>query len=289
MVNLVSNPSFEDGSTGWNAFGSPDLLEFLPGQSHLITGTGSERGIWTEATIDVVPGMVFQIFANVVSGTMRMRLGDERLEDLQGYHLFTYQVQAPDSGRFRVTNWPTSQSAEAYIKWVYIGGVPMALATKITLTVRDGSGHYSYPSIHVPDTATITDITEIGQQFATLMDDVMDGVVLAISSTQRVALPGGLDVVLATSDVEKGGLLLMQTALGTTSRLRIPTLKEAVISSGSDDINLEQTEMAALVTLLEDGFTTSDTGLVQIVEYRGEDITNVLSGAEDFQRTRKSA
>jgi hypothetical protein len=287
MVNLVRNPHFAKGTDQWVKISNPTTYEVVNGFMHIVSQSGVRGFHQTNIGAQIGITHYFAIEYNVISGAIAGSFQGGNLPTTTGAGL--YQKTFVPSGTNPLYIYSANQPAEFYINRLYIGleEFRMPLATKVTLTVRDGSGHYSYPSIHVPDTATNADIVEVGQQFATLMDAVMDGVILAISSTQRVTLPGGLAAVVPSSDVEVGALLLMQTAIGTTARLRIPTIKDENISSGSDDVNLESTDMAPLVTFLEDGFVTQDTGQINIVEYRGEDITNVLAGAEDFQKTRR--
>lgn len=292
---ILVNPDFETGLlTPWTQTGTPETLEVVPfagsEQCHVIESAAEVSGFGQTFTAVDGAFMVLDFDYVVVSGALRVTLdggtgGQAQLTGVTGSGT-AWLGHSMGTGSLAVHFRSDNVAGEFYIDNVRLRRQVMALATAITLTVRDGKGHVSNPSVHVLSTTILDDLIEYGQEFATLVDAVITGEIIAISATIRIALPGALDAVAANSDVEEGAMFIMDAAGGVKSRLRVPTFDEAMMVSGSQLVDLTDADVIALVGILEDGFTTTTPTDVDTVEYREADIETVQAAYDAFTKSR---
>lgn len=166
-------------------------------------------------------------------------------------------------------------------------------AYSVIFSFRDAKGKTSTTEVNVPTGLTLANMTIFAQEMGKLIDPLISGVITRIGVAISVALPAGLDASpVSTSDVEEGGKFQFSTAGGYYTGLRIPTWLESLVSSGSDDINTVDTDVAAFVTAMISGIdlTTATpvagTGTVTPTDGRGDDITALVNAKEQFVASR---
>lgn len=156
------------------------------------------------------------------------------------------------------------------------------MALSILYSFVDSKNETSTMEIRVPTATTLADATTFAQAMAGLLNAVTTGAIRRIGVVLSVALPGGIrSGPLTNSDVEEGAKFQFLTALGNFTSFRVPTFSEAMITSNSRAVDLEDADVAALVTAMEDGI-----GLTQPCDARGEDVTALSFAREQFQSSR---
>lgn len=159
----------------------------------------------------------------------------------------------------------------------------MALA--ILYSIQDAKGQTSTMEINIPTATTLANATTFAQAMAGLLNAVTTGAITRIGVVLSVALPGGIRTgALTNSDVEEGARFQFRTALGNLTATRVPTFLETLIASNSRAVDLEDTDVAAFVTAMEDGI-----GGVTPTDKRGEDVAALTSAREQFQSSRGGA
>jgi len=162
----------------------------------------------------------------------------------------------------------------------------MAFAKVVVFTIQDDDGHKSQTTVDIPSDTLAADATAFASDVATLLDAVIDGVILRIGISETVAAPGGLKTAaLDSCDVEVGATLFYNADLGTAFHHRIPTWKRSLIVDDGSDIKTGDTDVDAWTAMMVSGITPAAT-LVEPSEHRDEDINAFSTGAQTFTKTR---
>lgn len=162
---------------------------------------------------------------------------------------------------------------------------------EVAVTIEDAKGKksilkYNFP-IGAAGSANINALIDAAKTGATLFDAVTRGRILNVSIGIAVDL-SALSLkssAVATADVEEGARLQFNSAIGGLTGFRIPTFDEDMLLSGTQAVDLEDTDVADLVDFFIDGHTLSAV-TVQPSDDRGSDIESVASARESFQSTR---
>jgi hypothetical protein len=156
------------------------------------------------------------------------------------------------------------------------------MALSILYSIVDAKDVVSTMEINIPTATTLANATTFAQAMAGLINAVTTGVIRRIGVVLSVALPGGLRTgALTNSDVEEGARFQFSTSGGNFTSFRIPTFNELMITSNSRAVDLEDTDVAALVTAMEDGI-----GGITPTDKRNEDVVALTSAREQFQSSR---
>lgn len=159
------------------------------------------------------------------------------------------------------------------------------MALSILYSIQDAKGLTSTMEINIPTATTLANATTFAQAMAGLLNAVTTGVLTRIGVVLSVALPGGIRTgALTNSDTEEGARFQFRTSGGNFTAFRVPTFLETLIQSNSRAVDLEDTDVAALVTAMEDGISG-----VNPVDKRNEDVTALTSAREQFQSSRAGA
>lgn len=162
----------------------------------------------------------------------------------------------------------------------------------VFVTIEDAKGKssllgYNFP-IGAASNANINALIDAAKTGATLIDAVTRGKILNVGIAIGVDL-SALSLkssAVATADVEEGARLQFNTAVNSITGFRVPTFDEDMLLSGTQAVDLEDTDVDALVDFFIDGHTLSAV-TVQPSDDRGSDIESVASARESFQSTRK--
>ena len=157
-------------------------------------------------------------------------------------------------------------------------------------TIRDAKGETSVMEVKVPDNLTVVNLGIFAQQMANLVDNVITGAITRIGVALSFPLPGTLKAApLANSDVEEGARFGFRTTNGYPTGFRVPTFDEALIASGSKEVNTVDADVAALITAVVAGINlvpVGGTGTVGATDDRGEDIIALNFAKEQFLSSR---
>lgn len=159
-------------------------------------------------------------------------------------------------------------------------------AVAINFSVVDAKGKTSRIPIHVPTGFTILQYVEAANAFGQLLTDLLEGSITEISVSIPVSLSGATLKAAATSiaDLAKKALFLISSSVsGLGSKINLPTYREAYTVTGSDVVDLSDPDVAAFVTILEDGVNVAGTPVLPC-DLRGNDLVQVNSGREIFRR-----
>lgn len=131
----------------------------------------------------------------------------------------------------------------------------MPLAPKIRFTVKDNDGDTGNTEVHVQSGDTIAQYQTFAVAYAAAMDDIALG---AIQPLATMSIPVDISALTGNtldpaSDVEQIAAFQFATADGEPVDVNIPGLLIADVVGGSDSLNLADTQIAAFITLMEDG------------------------------------
>lgn len=164
----------------------------------------------------------------------------------------------------------------------------MALAVSLRFDVIDDKGDTSFTKIRVPLGFSIADYIEFAQAAAQILLGGSTGRITRASVVFNVSLDGlGLKTVAsAVSKVARKLYLQFSTAVtGFLSKTIFPALSESLVLAGTDDVDQTDTDVAALVSALEDGIVVT-AGTMQFTNGRGHDIEALDVAKEQFRRRK---
>lgn len=160
----------------------------------------------------------------------------------------------------------------------------MALAPKIRFTVADNDGDKGNTEVHVQSGDTIAQYQTFAASYAAAMDDIALG---AIQPIATMSIPVDISALTgntldATSDVEQIAAFQFLDANGEPAEVNVPGLILADVVAGSDSLNLADTQIAAFVTLMEDG-----DGTVAPCSVSESDIVSTIYGRQETRPSGK--
>lgn len=162
----------------------------------------------------------------------------------------------------------------------------MALAVSINYTFTDAKGKSSLCKIRVPSGFSIDQYGQFAIAMAQLVANLSDGAITDVSVGIPVSLSGATirASALGIADVAKKALFSLASAVtGLFSKVFVPTYNEANTTTGSDEINAADADIAAYVAVLESGITTGGE-TVTPQDVRGNDIVDVPQMREIFRQ-----
>lgn len=156
---------------------------------------------------------------------------------------------------------------------------------KLWVRIRDADGDVSTSQFNFPATFTLTNIEEYAEAFLPLLDAVIHGRIEEAGVTVSITLPGGLKAnPAAYCDVQQGALFSWLTNGGFNTSVRLPTFQPEMFGAGSKDVDVEDTDVAAMVTAIISGIEVTGPVTVTPSDYRGDDITALVKGVESFRK-----
>lgn len=131
----------------------------------------------------------------------------------------------------------------------------MPIAPKITINITDNDGDDANTSIHVPSGLTIAQYGAFANAYANAIDDIALGRVDPKGTmTVPVDISGLTGNTLdPASDVEQIAAFQFLDANGEPVDINVPGLLLADVVAGTDTLNTADTQIAAFITLIEDG------------------------------------
>lgn len=154
----------------------------------------------------------------------------------------------------------------------------MAKATTVTYTIRDAKGRSSIAKINIPSATLFTNLVGFAQAAAALYEPLMLGVISKASISVPITYAPTSPNVL--SDVQKRGLMTFHDASGLVARTTYPTWLESKTVDNSDQIDIVDADVAALIALVVTG-----DGTIAPVTSHATNITGIDVAREIFRRT----
>ena len=165
------------------------------------------------------------------------------------------------------------------------------MAIGILFTIRDGKGEQSTMQVNVPSSTSAADAIIFGQQFAGIIDPLVNGAITRVGIVLDVDISGlGLTPNASLqADVEEGAKFQFRTSQNHFTSFRIPTFLDTLIPGGGNAVDQANGQVAALLTAMEDGIDLSGvggSGVISPSDTRNEDIVATTSAKEAFQSSR---
>jgi hypothetical protein len=159
-------------------------------------------------------------------------------------------------------------------------------AIAIHFTIVDDKNKSSKTTIHVPTGFSLAAYLNFGQAMAQLIANISEGQLTEVSVSYPVDLSGATirAAALAAADIFKKVFFQAASAVsGLVGKFFIPTYNEVNNVVNSDSVNFADPEVAALVSIIEDGVNVSGE-IVQPIDLRGNDLELVTIGREVFRK-----
>lgn len=162
------------------------------------------------------------------------------------------------------------------------------MAFEAYFVVADADGETSTIAVPIPVTVTLTDIPEIVGDLGALIQPMLYGTIVTAGLRVDVDVAGFTSGVAGTlADVAEKARFVFRGANGFLKSLSLPAVAEDIINT-SGDVDLTDTDVAAFVTAMEDGFTLDDTvTTVQPCDVRGDDLVTLVEAREAWGRSRR--
>lgn len=160
----------------------------------------------------------------------------------------------------------------------------MAIATTIIFALEDDKGKKSNTKIKVPTGFAISDYQEFAEGAAQLITNITNAAVTSVSINFAVDLTGiGLKTVVSgVCSVTRKIQGLYNTASGIIAKWLLPGLLETKVVAGSDNMDLTDSDVAALNTAYTSGVAVTG-GTLTPTNGRGDDITSLSQMTETFR------
>jgi hypothetical protein len=163
----------------------------------------------------------------------------------------------------------------------------------IVLTIQDSKGSENQMLINIVNQDTEPDLTNLiamATNHQLDIDALTDGAIVRCGLVVDVPIHFSLkDAAVSNSSNEAGATFIFFSDANYTTQFRIPAFVEAKILPGTPEVDLTDTAVQDLLTNIVDGYSTvieGATGLQDVVDSRGEDVTQLGTAKEVFQRGR---
>lgn len=161
----------------------------------------------------------------------------------------------------------------------------MAEPLEVVGTYRDQANKEGTNTMYVSPGLTINQMTEGIQALAQLIDTVLNAVIRGFDFTLSIDLSGLTgNVAAGTSDVQEVGEFIFATAANRPVILNLPCINDASSPAGSDDIDQTDPDMAAIISMMEDGLVTAG-GTIIPTDVDEQDIVALVTARERMRNS----
>ena len=131
----------------------------------------------------------------------------------------------------------------------------MALALIAQIDYIDGKNKSSFTRVRVPTGFTIAQYTSFVQDLAQAVCDITGCLITGASINLSFSLTGLNTIASSAANVAAKMFLKIRSAVaGFFAKMSIPTfLGDTLVVAGTDQIDTADTDVSALITILEDG------------------------------------
>lgn len=164
----------------------------------------------------------------------------------------------------------------------------MALAVAINFVIKDSKGKSSKSVLHVPTGFTMAQYLEFATAAGQILADASTGEIMSISvgvnlnlatATIRAAALTGADIA------QKAFFAVRSVVNGLIAKFYVPTLAETNVLVGSDELDTADADVAALMTIYEDGVDIGGAVFIQPCDERENDLASVSQAREVFRKS----
>lgn len=157
----------------------------------------------------------------------------------------------------------------------------MVNAIEVIPTWRDQASKRATNTLYVPDGLTLAQYQEGLAAAAALLDDVsgavMEGMVFNVP-VDISALTG--NVAASTSDVEDVGAFQFRTVDNRPVQVNAPGIIDTLSPSGTDDLDQVQIDVAAFISMFEDGLAVTGGTIIPCDVFEDDIIATVYAREE---------
>lgn len=159
----------------------------------------------------------------------------------------------------------------------------MAIALSVIYTVIDDSGDRGTTEIRVPSGFSLAQYGEFGAAMATLVDAMLSGKVEGADLCIAVDITGLVgNVVNPGADTKELAAFQFLTTEQRPVYLNVPTLDEVKVEFNSDNLNLGDGAVSALMAAMEDGISVTG-GTISPCDVAEDDIVTTVYARERFR------
>jgi len=149
----------------------------------------------------------------------------------------------------------------------------------------DKDGEYSTTSLTLWDGNLIASLQGFAVAFATLLNNTIMGKILSAFLVFEVDISGLTgNTVSDAADVEEIGAFEFATTEGNRVKLNIPALQEALVVANTHDLDTAETEISAVITMMEDGLAVTG-GTIEPCDIGMDDIVDTYFSREQFRNS----
>jgi len=162
----------------------------------------------------------------------------------------------------------------------------MALAITANFTILDAKGKSSLTKIRFPTGFSLSQYLEAATALAQLAAKISNGVITEVSIGVPLSLSGATirATALSIADVAEKALFIVRSSIaGLFARFSIPTYNEDNTVDGSDDVDQVDADIAAYISVVEDGVNVSGFTVFP-QDLRGNNLDVVTEAREIFRR-----
>jgi hypothetical protein len=159
-------------------------------------------------------------------------------------------------------------------------------AVAIHFTIVDVKNKTSKTTVHVPTGFSIAQYAGFAQAMAQIIALISEGVITEVSVSLPINLSGATirAAALVGADIFKKLFLQARSSVsGLLGKFFIPTYDEANTLANSDQANQADTEVAALISVIENGVNVSGE-VVRPVDLRNNNLVDVSIAREVFRK-----
>lgn len=161
----------------------------------------------------------------------------------------------------------------------------MAEPLELVGTYRDQANKEATNTLYVTDGLTIAQMTEGVQALVQLIDEVLNAVIRGFDFVLSVDLSGLTgNSTGQTSDVQEVGEFIFATGANRPVVLNLPCINDAASPAGSDDIDQSDTDMAAIIAMMEDGLVVTG-GTIIPTDVDQNDIVQLVTARERMRNS----
>jgi len=158
---------------------------------------------------------------------------------------------------------------------------------QIIYTVIDDSGERGTTSMNLQVGFSLSQFGEFAASMATFMDALLSGKIESAEICFGLSIVGlTSNTALSSSDVEEYGAFKFDTVESLSVDVNIPGIDELIVASGSDDIDLANADVAAFVSAMENGLSTTD-GTIQPTDVGEKDVDVLIYARERMRASGK--
>lgn len=164
----------------------------------------------------------------------------------------------------------------------------MALAITVRFDFVDDSGKTTFTKLRVPTGPSIDQLVEFAQSAGQIFATASECEITNISLTFTFTPPAGLAIAAQPLiDIAAKAAFQFRTVVsGLFAKFRIPTLDDAQVVGGSDDVDVSDPLVSPLISLVENGAVVSGPATILFTNNREHAVSTLAFAREQFRKKR---